>query len=148
MSGPPPLTQTILLVDGELRTSKRLAGLLGEDGFEVQVVRDGAAAIARLSRAPLPRTLITELSVPLADGAAIARYARSLDPHVRVIVLTRHPHLLAAQGFAPPAPIVLTKPLDYARLLELLGAEVGPEIGAEVGAERGAAPAGRASSRV
>jgi two-component system response regulator MprA len=120
MPAAPRPSKSILLVDGELRTSRRLAALLSEDGFEVQVERDGAAAIARLSRGPLPDTLITEIGVPLADGPAIVRFARALDPGLCVIVLTRHPHLLRSSGFAGPAPVVLTKPLDYARLLELL----------------------------
>lgn len=115
-----PRSNKLLLVDADFRTSQRLAELLSEDGYEVEVVRDGAAAIARLSRSPMPGTLITELSVALADGSAIARYGRSLDPNLRVIVLTRHPNLLVPSSFGGPAPTVLTKPLDYARLLELL----------------------------
>lgn len=115
-----PRSNKLLLVDADYRTSRRLAGLLAEDGFDVEVVRDGAAAIARLSRSPMPGTLITELSVALADGAAIARYGRSLDPGLRVIVLTRHPNLLVPSSFGGSAPAVLTKPLDYPRLLELL----------------------------
>jgi DNA-binding NtrC family response regulator len=121
MSGPSkPSSNMVLLVDADFRTSQRLAELLGEDGFEVEVARDGAAALARLSRMPLPGTLITELSVPLADGSTIARFARTQDPALRVIVVTRHPHLLAPASFSQPTPVVLTKPLDYGRLLELL----------------------------
>ena len=60
----------VLLVDGDFRTSQRLAALLSEDGYEVEVARDAASAIVRLGRAPLPDTLITELKVPLGDGAA------------------------------------------------------------------------------
>jgi DNA-binding NtrC family response regulator len=115
-----PRSNKLLLVDADFRTSQRLAELLSEDGYQVEVVRDGAAAIARLSRSPMPGTLVTELSVALADGSAIARYGRSLDPALRVIVLTRHPNLLVPSSFGGSAPAVLTKPLDYARLLELL----------------------------
>jgi CheY-like chemotaxis protein len=115
-----PSSSKVLLVDADFRTSQRLAELLGEDGFEVEVARDGAAALARLARPPLPGTLITELSIPLADGSTIARYARTQDPALRVIVLTRHPHLLSPASFSQPTPVVLTKPLDYGRLLELL----------------------------
>ena len=125
-------SRKVLLVDADFRTSQRLAELLGEDGFDVEVVRDGAAAIARLSRAPSPGTLITELSVALVDGTALARYGRSLDPALRVIVLTRHPNLLVPSSFGGSAPAVLTKPLDYAKLLELL----------EDGARSDSAPAG------
>ncbi|HVY28948.1 MAG TPA: response regulator [Polyangiaceae bacterium] len=129
-----PRSNKLLLVDADFRTSQRLAELLAEDGFEVEVVRDGAAAIARLSRAPMPGTLITELSVALADGSAIARYGRSLDPGLRVIVLTRHPNLLVASSFGGSAPAVLTKPLDYARLLDLLHDGGRGEAAVEAGA--------------
>lgn len=121
MSGVPKTrSQHVLLVDADFRSGSRLAGLLREDGYEVEVAREGASAISRLSRAPRPTVLITELTVALADGAAIARYGRSLDPSLRVIVLTRHPNLVVPASFGSPAPAVLTKPLEYTRLLELL----------------------------
>lgn len=110
----------VLLVDADYRTSQRLASLLEDDGFRVQVLCDGASAISRLARSPLPGTLITELSVPVTDGETVARYARSRDPQMQIVVLTRHPHLLKAQAFEQPTPVVLTKPLDYAQLLEIL----------------------------
>jgi len=117
---PKSRSNEVLLVDADRRTSKRLASLLGDDGFQVQVLCDGASALARLAHAPLPGTLITELAIPLVDGETIARYARSRDPALRIVVLTRHPHLLKPESFADPRPVILTKPLDYARLLELL----------------------------
>lgn len=121
MSGASNLrSRSILLVDTDFRTSRRLAALLGEDGFEVEVARDGSAAMARLLQTPRPGTLITELAMPLADGSAIARHGRALDSSLRVIVLTRHPNLLVPNSFGGDAPEVLTKPLDYSRLLELL----------------------------
>ncbi len=121
MSIPPRLrSNEVLLVDADYRTSRRLADLLGDDGFQVQVLCDGASAISRLARSPLPGALITELAMPLADGETIARYARSRDPAIQIVVLTRHPHLLKPESIQNPAPVVLTKPLDYARLLEVL----------------------------
>lgn len=112
----------VLLVDSDYRTSKRLAELLRDDGFEVDVVRDGAAAIAHLARSPLPDTLITELKVRFADGVSVARYARSQRPGLRVVVLTGHPYLLQPGAMGSPAPLVLTKPLDYGQLLAALSA--------------------------
>ena len=122
MSGSPKArSNKVLVVDADFRSGQRLAELLKEDGYDVEVARDGATAIARLSRAPMPGALVTELTVAMADGAAIARYGRSIDPGLRVIVLTRHPNLLVPSSFGGMAPPVLTKPLDYALLLELLG---------------------------
>jgi DNA-binding response OmpR family regulator len=118
-SQPAPLPR-VLLADSDYRTSSRLAQLLREDGFEVDVVRDGAAAIARLSRAPFPDTLITELKMRFADGVSVARYALTQRPGLQVVVLTGHPHLLAPGAIGSLAPLVLTKPLDYALLLAAL----------------------------
>jgi DNA-binding response OmpR family regulator len=121
MSGMPgSRLDKILLVDADFRSSQRLATLLGEDGYDVEVVRDAAAAIVRLGREPLPGTLITELKLPLGDGAAVARYARSQSSALRVIVLTRYPNLFVPAAFDGQPPAVLPKPLDYARLLEML----------------------------
>jgi DNA-binding response OmpR family regulator len=117
---PSSRSNQILLVDGDLRTSNRLAELLREDGFEVDVLRDGLAARDRLACAPMPGTLITELALPLSDGESLARFARSRDASVRVVVLTRHPHLVVPGRLSGPLPVVMTKPLDYPQLLDVL----------------------------
>lgn len=119
-SAPPSPCKKVLLVDGDFRSSGRLADLLREDGFDVEILRDGATAIARLTRAPLPDALITELKLSLCDGAAVARFGRAQHAGLRVVVLTGYPHLFVPEAFRDPAPVVLTKPLDYARLLEVL----------------------------
>ncbi len=110
---------SILLLDGDRRTSQRLALMLGEDGFQVEVSSDGASALERLGREPLPDVLITELSVPVTSGVTVARFALERRPDMRVVVLTRYPNLFDPKAFAR-APVVLTKPLDYPSLLELL----------------------------
>ncbi|MDF3071756.1 MAG: hypothetical protein K0R38_7357 [Polyangiaceae bacterium] len=117
---PPARSNRVLLVDSDYRTSNRLAGLLRDDGFDVDVVRDGAAAIAHLARSPVPDTLITELKMRFADGVSVARYARAQRPGVRVIVLTGYPNLLGQGALGNPPPLVLTKPLDYPQLLAAL----------------------------
>ena len=112
--------QSILLLDGDLRTSERLAMLLREDGFDVEVLSDGGSAIARLTSPPQPDVLVTELRLPVTDGVTVARFALERRPDTRIIVLTRYPNLLAPQALQPGRAIVLPKPLDYASLLELL----------------------------
>ncbi len=121
MSGVPPVRpHKVLLLDGDLRSTERLAGLLREDAFEVEVFCDGVSAMARLARGQLPDTLITELSVPLIDGASVARFAAERRPDMGIIVLTRYPNLFGNTSFGVSSPVVLSKPLDYALLLKLL----------------------------
>jgi DNA-binding response OmpR family regulator len=119
-AAPKSRSRRVLIVDGDIRSSQRLASLLREDGFEVDVARDAAAARELLTCAPFPDTLITEASIPLGDGAALARHARSLVAGLQVVVLTRSVNSLRAASFGSPAPQVFGKPLEYARLLEAL----------------------------
>jgi CheY-like chemotaxis protein len=114
----------VLLVDGDARTSRRLAELLAQDGYEVDVARDGAEALSRLAHAPGPDALITELTLRVGDGVSVARSARMRTPELIVVVLTRHANAVVPSRFGEPLPTVLSKPLDYDRLLAVLSAPV------------------------
>ncbi|WP_437731210.1 response regulator [Sorangium sp. So ce1335] len=107
----------ILLVDDDARTARLLARLLEDDGFRVELATDGALALARLARAPVPDILVTDFRMPHADGIAVARLARSLRPGLPLFLLTGYPELVArlGRGFEPAA-VVHTKPVDYTAL--------------------------------
>lgn len=123
MSGSP--RPRVLLVDDDRRSAGLLAKMLRDDGYDVEVAVDGAAALARLTRSPTPDALLTELHLPHADGVAVARYARSRRPTIPVFLLTGYPQGLDATNTVEPAPAVLTKPFDYAELLDRLGGALG-----------------------
>lgn len=109
----------VLLVEDEPRTAKILARMLREDGFRVEVAADGALAIGRLARAPLPEVLIADVRLPHVDGITVARYARSRDPEMPVILTTSYAHqALAAEKEMRPRPAVFAKPYEYQRLAE------------------------------
>jgi CheY-like chemotaxis protein len=104
----------VLLVDDDIRSARVFVRMLREDGFEVEMAHDGAVAIGRLSRAPAPDVLITDLQLPHADGIAIAKYARSCIPALPIFMVTGYPDLVALRAKAfDPAPLIFTKPLDY-----------------------------------
>lgn len=107
----------ILLIEDDLPSARALARLLREDGFDVETARDGAAAIARLSRPPLPSLLLLDLHLPHAGGIAVARYARSLNPELPLILTTGYPeHATAAEREMDPRPVVVVKPFEYREL--------------------------------
>jgi two-component system response regulator MprA len=110
----------ILLVDDDVRSTRILARMLREDGFDVELAIDGAAAIGRIARSPLPDVLVTDLRMPHADGMAVVRYARSRRADLPVLIVTGYPNLVPPGDALDPAPTVLSKPLDYARLHEEL----------------------------
>ena len=114
----------VLLVEDEAQSANALARLLRDDGYEVEVLYDGAAAIGRLTRDPLPDALVTDLCIPHVDGLAVARYARARKPSMLLVFLTSYPQLLPSRDgerFRPDA-FVHTKPLDYSSLVRQLAA--------------------------
>ncbi len=113
----PGAATLVLVVDDDVRTARLLVRMLREDGFNVELAVDGAAAIGRLARLPIPDVLVTDIQMPHADGVAVARYARSLRPGLPVLVVTGYPEMVPRYpDELDPAPIVLSKPLDYSRL--------------------------------
>ena len=104
----------VLVVDGDARTTRVLARMLREDGFDVDVALDGAAAIGRLSTRPLPDVVVTDLATGHASGLAVARYARSLRADLPVVFVTEHAELVHGERGLLPAPQIFSKPLDYA----------------------------------
>ena len=117
----------ILLVEDEPRTAKVLAKMLREDGYRVEVTSDGAIAVGRLSRPPLPDVLIVDVRLPHVDGIAVARYARSLDPRIPIILTTSYAQQAAiAEKEMDPRPLIFDKPYEYRRLAEEIERLVGP----------------------
>ncbi len=128
MEAPAQKLPLLLLVDDDARASNILARMLEDDGFDTEVTLDGAAALSRLTREPVPDALITDYHLPFADGLAVARYARSRRTEMPIVLLTGDPRTLARASASAPlegAVLVITKPLDYADLLRHLGVVLG-----------------------
>ncbi len=117
---PPP--RRILIVDDDVRTANRLASMLREDGFVVEVLRDGRDAIDRLDQMPAPDGIITDLIMPRAGGIAVLGEARRRWRDIPFVFVTGHPELLRRPTVPfSPLPVVLTKPISYAELSSELG---------------------------
>lgn len=110
----------VLLVDDDVRTSRRMADMLREDGFAVEIARDGAAAVARLARAPVPDAIVTEFNTTHVDGTAVGHFARARRPGIPIIFATGYPQLFQPGAFGSEPPLVFTKPVDYASLRDAL----------------------------
>lgn len=116
----------VLVVDDDARSASLLARLLRADGYDTEVTTDGAAALARLTRNPVPEALVTDFHLPHADGLAVGRYARSRRAGIPIFVVTGYPHSLESAAGPLDEPIeLMTKPLDYADLLRRLARVLG-----------------------
>ena len=110
-----PARVTILLVDDDVRGTRRIGDMLREDGYHVEVAFDGATAIARLTRDPLPDVLVADVRLPHADGVSVAQYALFRHPDLLLVFVTSYPEAVHRATWRAP-PRVLTKPISYADL--------------------------------
>ena len=79
---------SVLVVEDEALTALALIGDLSDRGHEVRDAADGAAAIDML-RDYAPDVLVTDLTMPRVDGAALIRHVRSRPgPPLPIILLT------------------------------------------------------------
>lgn len=116
----------VLVVDGDARSASLLGRMLRADGYDADVTTNGAAALARLTRNPVPQAVVTDIHLAHADGLAVGRYARSRRPAIPIFLVTGHPHLLSHTEDPLSEPVhVLTKPIDYPDLLRRLAAALG-----------------------
>jgi DNA-binding response OmpR family regulator len=60
---------------------------LRRDGFEVEVVGDGAAALAAVER-KIPDLIVLDLMLPVLGGIQVTRALRQGDPSIPIIMLT------------------------------------------------------------
>jgi CheY-like chemotaxis protein len=111
----------LLLVDDDIRTARRFASMLEEDGFTVEVLRDGIEAMERIDHDPRFDAIVTDVVMPRAGGLAVLGAARRKWKDVPVIFVTGHPELLANPGIPfEQTPTVFTKPISYADFSETL----------------------------
>jgi two-component system response regulator GlrR len=110
----------ILLVDDDASLRELITLRLEANGFRVQAVDSGEAALGQLALAR-PDAVLTDMQMAGMDGMALFRAIHARDPALPVIVLTAHgtiPDAVAAtqQGLFG----YLTKPYDAPTLIDLL----------------------------
>ena len=86
MSGGPDRSTRVLVVDDDAMVAEVVVRYLEREGFEVEAVGDGLAALDR-ARAALPDAVVLDLMLPGLDGLEVCRRLRDLAP-IPVIMLT------------------------------------------------------------
>jgi DNA-binding NtrC family response regulator len=77
----------ILVVDDDREMCQFLADLLGEEGYLVETVHDGASAVERY-RAKTFDLTITDLMMPRMRGTELVRQLKEIDAHALVLLIT------------------------------------------------------------
>jgi DNA-binding response OmpR family regulator len=91
---------------------------LQDAGFEVEVIRSGTAAVARLQEIA-PKLVCLDLNLPGMNGDEILAFIRT-QPHlsdVRVVMITGN--AAKAAELSEITDLVLLKPITYSQLRDL-----------------------------
>ena len=67
----------ILVADDDGRLTQLISRYLSMEGFEVETVPDGLAAVARATTPPVPDLVILDIMMPGIDGIEACRQLRS-----------------------------------------------------------------------
>jgi len=115
-----PAQPGILLVDDNPLSLEAMAATLRSGGFHVVTASSGEAAIAAFEPGRY-RTVLTDLGLPGLDGWELVDRLRSLDPTVRVGVITGSSlERVGEEIKRHRVDLFFTKPVDPERLLAAL----------------------------
>jgi len=111
-----PATDHLLVVDDDPDLRDLLARYLGEQGFRVSTVADGAAMDAFMAR-ELPDLVILDLMLPGEDGLSIARRLRAKCQIPIIMLSARGEEVDRIVGLEVGADDYLPKPFNPRELL-------------------------------
>lgn len=114
-----PAGATVLVIDDDSAVRDLLARALGKDGFLVVTAASGAQGL-ELARRLKPRVITLDVMMPGLDGWAVlaALQADPITAKIPVVMMTIVDD--RNLGFSLGATDYLTKPVDFARLQEMV----------------------------
>lgn len=114
-----PVTVRILVVEDEVHLAEGLRFNLEAEGYQVNVVETGEAAVALLlGDSPPFDVVILDVMLPGKDGFAVISEMRQAGQYIPTLMLTARGHPDdVLRGFAAGADDYLTKPFELAILI-------------------------------
>ena len=75
---------TVMIVEDEFAIADLLEMVLVDEGYRVVTAANGRQALQRLEDGPAPDLIISDLMMPVLDGAAMLRALRSSAAHGKI----------------------------------------------------------------
>jgi DNA-binding response OmpR family regulator len=113
------VTRRILVADDEPNIVAALEFLLRQNGYEVQVARNGEEALRLVAGGP-PDLVLLDVMMPLKSGYEVARAIRERPEWsgVRIVMLSaKGRELEVGKGLAAGADLYITKPFSTRELV-------------------------------
>jgi CheY-like chemotaxis protein len=113
------MTDRILVVDDIPDNSFLLQTILESEGYEVDVVDSGPAALEKMEVEP-PDLVLLDVMMPHMNGYEVIQRMRRNPrlPFIPVVLVTGHDQPTAAEGFDVGADGFIRKPVDFNQLLD------------------------------
>ncbi|QVL47598.1 MAG: PAS domain S-box protein [Thiocapsa sp.] len=118
----------VLVVDDDPRVRDSVGRLLMLDGMLVSFAENGQDALDRLRRDADFDLVLSDLAMPVLDGAALCAALAQAFPDLKVILMTGQTPSAFSLEALPDAPRVLRKPIDHGALRAAI-AEVSARVG-------------------
>jgi DNA-binding response OmpR family regulator len=110
------MTETILIVEDELSLQETLAYNLKKEGYVVETVGDGRAALEAARRLK-PDLIVLDIMLPEMDGFEVARILRKEMSAAILMLTARDDEIDRVVGLEVGADDYLTKPFSMRELL-------------------------------
>ena len=113
----------ILVVDDDASQTTLIAKFLGKHGYEVITAGSPIEAMPLLLADDI-KLVITDLMMPHVDGISFAQQIHAL-PRLKdlpvILVTAWHSEEIAEKGMRKGIALTLSKPIDFSKLLDLVG---------------------------
>src|ERR687891_1481230 len=110
------MSEALLVVDDDAPIRRMLWRTLAAEGYEVEAVADGGAALVAVERS-LPDAIVLDVAMPGVDGLAVTRRLRAKGLRVPILLLTARDAIHErVAGLDAGADDYLVKPFDTAEL--------------------------------
>jgi DNA-binding NtrC family response regulator len=110
---------TILVVDDEEDLRKSLAEILELEGLQVAQAQNGYIAIEK-AKTNLYDIVLLDVRMPGISGLETLNQVRSLQPHIKAIMMTGHPLENTRNNLLKGIYGILHKPFSIAKLMTMI----------------------------
>jgi CheY-like chemotaxis protein len=130
--------ELVLIVEDEFAIAELLAMALTDSGYRVVVAANGRQALEQLREGPLPDLVVSDLMMPVLDGAGLIQAMRDMKPqrNIPYIIMSSIPEAAVQTRINGYAGFI-RKPFRIATVLRLIAKTLPPEPAQETSTSPG-----------
>ena len=113
----------VLIVEDDERSRRALRQLLSTCGYRARAFASGEEALSALNDSSMPPIALIDLDLPGMNGLDLISRLENLDPRVYPILITATDPETLLKQLKGRDVTYLRKPLDFERLLTILGGQ-------------------------